>query len=149
MNAAVDAGIVMQAFVTAAESQGLGCCPLSLLRDQVERLSALLALPPGVFPVAGLCVGRPADAGRLAMRLPPAITVHTDRYDAQGFDDALAAYDARRAQAEPPVPGKQKHADRYGEVALYTWSEDKARQYSVPQRHDFGAYIRAQGFGLK
>ena len=36
MNAAVDAGIVLQAFVTAAESAGLGCCPLSLVRDRAR-----------------------------------------------------------------------------------------------------------------
>lgn len=147
MNAAVDAGIVMQAFVTAAEAVGLGCCPLSLLRDEVEQLSSLLALPAGVFPVAGLAVGHPAGQAKLSMRLPTAITVHTDHYDASRFDAELKAYDARRAEAEPP--GRQRDVERYGEVSPYTWSEDKARQYSVPQRHSFGDYVRKQGFALK
>ena len=31
---------------------------------------------------------------------------------------------------------------------FYGWSEDKARQYAVPQRADFGAFVRAQGFHL-
>lgn len=149
MNAAVDAGIVLQAFITAAESLGLGCCPISLIRNQVERLGELLALPEGVFPVAGLCVGHPAGAGRLSMRLPPSITVHTDRYDDTRFDAELADYDARRAQAEPPEPGKQRHVERWGLADPYTWSEDKARQYSVPERHSFGPYVRGQGFALK
>lgn len=147
MNAAVDAGLVMQSFIIAAESVGLGCCPISLIRNQIERLGELLALPPGVFPVAGLCVGHPGEAGRLSMRLPPAITVHTDRYDAGDFDAELAAYDARRAAAEPPV--RQKYVERFGEVTPYTWSEDKARQYSVPERHSFGEWVRRQGFALK
>ena len=30
----------------------------------------------------------------------------------------------------------------------YGWSEDKARQYSVPERHNFGPFIRGHGFGL-
>lgn len=149
MNAAVDAGIVLQAFITAAESLGLGCCPISLIRNQVERLGELLALPEGVFPVAGLCVGHPDGAGRLSMRLPPSITVHTDRYDGQRFDAELAAYDTRRAAAEPPEPGKQRFAERWGLADPYTWSEDKARQYSVPERHSFGPYVRRQGFALK
>jgi nitroreductase/FMN reductase [NAD(P)H] len=34
-------------------------------------------------------------------------------------------------------------------VELYGWSEDKARQCSVPEREDFGAFIRRQGFSLK
>lgn len=149
MNAAVDAGIVMQGFVAAAESVGLGCCPISVVRDEVEQLSAILGLPPGVFPVAGLCAGYPSREGRLSMRLPTAVTVHRDRYDASGFEAELAAYDARRAQAEPATPGKQRHLEKYGEASPYTWSEDKARQYSVPQRHSFGTYVRDQAFSLK
>ena len=39
-------------------------------------------------------------------------------------------------------------AERWGEVPFYGWSEDKARQYAEPQRTDFGAFIRAQGFKL-
>ena len=149
MNAAVDAGIVLQAFITAAESLGLGCCPLSLIRNHVERLGELLELPAGVFPVAGLCVGHPAGKGKFSMRLPPSITVHTDRYDGSRFDAELAAYDARRAEKEPTEPGKQRFAERWGLVEQYTWSEDKARQYSVPERHSFGPYVRGQGFALK
>jgi nitroreductase len=149
MNAAVDAGLVMHGFITAAESIGLGCCPISVLRDEVEQLSAILGLPAGVFPVAGLCVGYPAREAKFSMRLSPTATVHTDRYDASSVDRELAAYDARRAVAEPARPGSQRHADIYGEVSPYTWSEDKARQYSTPQRHTFGDYIRKQGFSLK
>ena len=149
MNAAVDAGIVLQAFITAAESIGLGCCPISLIRNHVEKLGELLALPAGVFPVAGLAVGHADGQGKFSMRLPPAITVHTDRYDASTFDAELAAYDARRAIQEPPVPGKQRFAERWGMTEPYTWSEDKARQYSVPERHNFGPYVRGQGFALK
>ena len=149
MNAAVDAGIVLQAFITAAESLGLGCCPISLIRNHVERLSELLALPAGVFPVAGLCVGYPDGAGKFSMRLPPSITVHTDRYDGSRFEAELTAYDARRAQKEPAEPGKQRFIERWGQVDSYTWSEDKARQYSVPERHSFGPYVRGQGFALK
>jgi nitroreductase len=149
MNAAVDAGIVMQGFVAAAESVGLGCCPISVLRDEVEQLGAILKLPAGVFPVAGLCVGYPPRQARLSMRLPPAVTVHIDRYDGSGFEREIAAYDARRAQAEPAKSGQQRHREKYGETSPYTWSEDKARQYSVPQRHTFGDYVRKQGFSLK
>ncbi|MEO6268759.1 MAG: nitroreductase family protein [Lautropia sp.] len=149
MNAAVDAGLVLQAFIVAAQAAGLGCCPVSLIRNEIERLGPLLQLPQGVFPVAGLCVGYPDGPGRVGMRLPPSITVHRDRYDADGFDSGLAAYDSRRAAREPTTPDKQKEVQRWGVAEHYTWSEDKARQYSVPQRHRFGAYVRAQGFALE
>ena len=39
-------------------------------------------------------------------------------------------------------------AARWGEVPFYGWSEDKARQYGVPQRADFGAFVRKKGFCL-
>jgi nitroreductase/FMN reductase [NAD(P)H] len=149
MNAAVDAGLVMAGFITAAESIGLGCCPISVLRDEVEQLSAILCLPAGVFPVAGLCVGYPAREARFSMRLPLAATVHVDRYDAGAFERELPGYDARRAEAEPARPGNQRHKDKYPDVLPYTWSEDKARQYCVPQRHSFGDYVRKQDFALK
>jgi nitroreductase len=149
MNAAVDAGIVLQAFVTAAESVGLGCCPLSLVRDRALELARLLELPQWVFPVAGLSVGYPAKAGEVSMRLPLATTVHVDRYDDSGFEAQLDAYDRRREAARPTPREKQRDAQRFGIVEPYGWSEDKARQYAVPQRADFGAFIRAQGFALK
>ena len=149
MNAAVDAGIVLQAFVTAAESAGLGCCPLSLVRDRARALAALLELPQYVFPVAGLAVGYPAKAGEISMRLPTSVTVHVDRYDDSGFEVALEAYDRRREAARPTPREKQRDAGRFGIVEPYGWSEDKARQYAVPQRADFGDFVRAQGFALK
>ena len=108
MNAAVDAGLMMQAFITAAEALGLGVCPISLIRNEVERASELLRLPEGVFPVAGMCVGHPNDKGRVSMRLPPAAMVHVDHYDATTFDAELAAYDTRRAEREPTTPDKQR-----------------------------------------
>lgn len=149
MNAAVDCGLVMQNFIVAAESLGLGCCPLSLIRNHVERLSELLELPANVFPVAGLAAGYPAVEGKRSMRLPLSVTVHTDRYDDSRFVEELEAYDRRREAAEPTPPEKQRMREQHGTLPVYGWSEDKARQYSVPERHSFGPYIRAQGFALK
>ena len=51
--------------------------------------------------------------------------------------------------AQPTPPEKQRMREQHGTCAQYGWSEDKARQYSVPERHSFGPYIRAQGFALK
>ena len=149
MNAAVDAGIVLQAFVTAADAAGLGTCPLSLVRDHAKEIGALLGLPRWVFPVAGLTLGHPARKGTLSMRLPPAVTLHVDRYDDSGFEAALAAYDRRREAVHPTPPAKQRDAARHGVAERYGWSEDKARQYATPQRHAFTAYVRGQGFGLE
>src|SRR5262249_54357939 len=62
-NAAVDAAIALATFIRAAEAVGLGCCPISAIRDHPKIVSDLLDLPDRVIPVAGLCVGWPAQAG--------------------------------------------------------------------------------------
>jgi len=148
MNAAVDAGLVLQGFITAAAALGLGCCPISVVRNHVEKLAELLALPVGVFPVAGLCVGYPSQTGWSSMRLPPTLTVHTDCYDDHDLPAQLEAYDRRREARHATPRESQRYVDRFGYTEPYGWSEDKARQYSVPERHNFGPFVRRQGFAL-
>lgn len=147
MNAAVDAAIVMATFIRAAEAVGLGTCPISHVRNHPHELSRMLALPECVFPVAGLCVGYPAEAGRISPRLPLEVTVHVDHHDESGIREKIDAYDRRRHALQPYR--RQRYADRYPDAAFYGWSEDKARQYSVPEREDFGSFIRSKGFSLK
>ncbi|HEX6979922.1 MAG TPA: nitroreductase family protein [Alphaproteobacteria bacterium] len=146
-NAAVDAGIALAAFVIAAEAVGLGCCPLSVLRNRAQEVSELLGLPDHVFPVAGMVVGWPAGPGEISPRLPLDVTVHVDRFDETGIRERVDAYDARRRAILPYA--RQRFADEYGEAETYGWSEDKARQYSKPERADFGAFIRCKGFDLR
>jgi nitroreductase/FMN reductase [NAD(P)H] len=145
-NAAVDSSIVLASFVAAAEAAGFGCCPISQIRNHAETVSRILELPPHVFPVAGLTLGWPAEAGAISPRLPLSITVHRDRFDETGIRDRVEDYDRRRAAVQPYA--RQRYAREYGTAAEYGWSEDKARQYSKPERVDFGAFIRAKGFDL-
>jgi nitroreductase/FMN reductase [NAD(P)H] len=148
-NAAVDASIVLGSFIVAAEAAGLGCCPISQIRNRAEAVSAFLDLPERVFPVAGLAVGWPAGEGRITPRLPLSLTVHADGYRDDGDQATRAAidgYDQWRHDRQPYR--RQRRVRDLGSADFYGWSEDKARQYSVPERADFGAYIRARGFKL-
>ncbi|HET7596519.1 MAG TPA: nitroreductase family protein [Burkholderiales bacterium] len=147
MNAAVDAGLVLMNFIRAAEAVGLGTCPISAVRNRPHEVSAILGLPDWVFPLAGLALGYPAEAGRISARLPLDVTVHVDRYDETDLERKVAGYDRRRRELQPYR--QQRHRGRYGETADYGWSEDKARQYAVPERADFGAFIRAKRFDLR
>lgn len=146
-NAAVDAAIALAGFVAAAEAVGLGCCPISQIRNRAAEVSEILALPPHVFPVAGMTLGWPAKEGVVSLRLPLAATVHRDRFDDSEIQEQVAAYDRRRAAAQPYA--RQRLAERYGTASEYGWSEDRARQYSEPERADFGAFVRAKGFDLR
>ncbi len=147
-NTSIDAALAMQTFTMAAEAAGLGCCAISHIRNHMETVTEVLGLPPGVFPIAGLCVGWPAEAGRLSMRLPPALVLHRDRYNDDAFETELEAYDRRRHEHAPVPPENQRHPDRYGTAEYCPWSDNVSRQLSVPERPDFGPFLKKHGFEL-
>lgn len=144
-NAAVDAGIVLATFIAAADAVGLGTCPISVIRDHSAKVSEMLGLPQRVIPVAGMCVGWPSETGHTSARLGLETTIHEGHYDEGSLAERIDAYDKRRAAIHPYKP---RDPARWGEVPFYGWSEDKARQYGVPQRADFGSFVRGKGFKL-
>ena len=145
-NAAVDCAIVLATFIRAANAVGLGCCPISAIRDHPDVVSRLMNLPNRTVPVAGLCVGWPAQSGSITPRLSLTTTVHQDRYGDRKVTAEIDAYDRRRAALRPYQ--KQRDPARWGQASFYGWSEDKARQYAEPTRTDFGAFVRNKGFRL-
>lgn len=146
-NATVDAALALQTCILAAETVGLGACPISVLRNHANAVGDILALPDKVFPVAGLCLGYPAQPGFISMRLPPEATVHLDRYDDRGVAEAVDAYDRRR-DARHSIKDRQKSPEVFGAAAFYGWSEDKARQATSPEGAGFAAWLGAHGFDL-
>jgi nitroreductase len=145
-NATVDAAIVLTTFLRAAEAAGLGCCPISVIRDHAATISDMLALPDKVIPIAGMAVGWPAEAGGITPRLPLSMTVHEERYSENDLGAQIEGYDCRRDALRPYR--RQRATERFGVASFYGWSEDKARQYASPARADFGAFVRAKGFCL-
>jgi nitroreductase/FMN reductase [NAD(P)H] len=135
-NASLDAGIAMAFFMAAAEAEGLGCCPISTVRNHLDAIADLCALPDHVFPVAGLAVGLPVHpAARISPRLGLDETVHIDRFR-DTTPAAIESYDQRRKAASVTPP------------AAPPWSEAKARMYATPQRTDFATFARKIGFNL-
>jgi FMN reductase [NAD(P)H] len=146
-NAAVDAALVMQTLILAAEAAGLGCCPISVIRNHADAVAGILELPDKVFPVCGLCLGYPAAEGFFSMRLPLEVTLHTDRYDEASLAAQIDDYDRRRAARYAPPREQQRAADIFGYADFYGWSEDKARQAAAqPEGQTFPAYLRRRGF---
>ena len=144
-NAAVDAALALQTCVLAAETLGLGTCPISVLRNRAAEIGEILELPDKTFPVAGLCLGWPAQQGFISMRLPFAATVHIDRYDESQPAEAIDDYDRRR-DARHSIKDRQRDPARFGTAAFYGWSEDKARQAATPEGGGFATWLRARGF---
>lgn len=146
-NAVADAAIALTTCLRAAEAVGLGCCPISEIRNHAAQVSAWLDLPERVVPFAGFCLGWPAGEGRISPRLPLAMTVHENRYQEGDLSAGLDAYDRRREAVQPYA--EQRDPARWGHADPYGWSEDKARQYAEPQRAEFGAFVQKVGFSLE
>jgi FMN reductase [NAD(P)H] len=146
-NAAIDAALVLQSCVLAAETMGLGSCPISVLRNRIAEVAEILELPDKVFPVAGLCLGYPAQSGFISMRLPLDATLHVDVYDDSGTAEAVDLYDRRR-DARHSIADRQRAPERFGNAPFYGWSEDKVRQATTPEGIGFATWLKAHGFTL-
>lgn len=146
-NATVDTALALQTCILAAEQLGLGTCPISVLRNHIGAVAEILELPDKVFPVAGLCLGYPAQQGFISMRLPLDATVHIDRYDESRLAEAVDGYDRRR-DARHSIKDRQRDPARFGMAEFYGWSEDKARQAMSLEGVGFATWLKAHGFTL-
>ncbi len=145
-NATVDAAIAMANFVVAAEAAGLGCCPISAIRNKADEVSKVLLLPDYVFPVVALAIGWPKNKPKISLRQPLSVSLHKDIYREENLQNTIAAYDKRRAGVQPYA--KQRYVQDFGQASTYGWSEDKARQYAKPERENFGEFVRSKKFKL-
>lgn len=145
-NASIDAALAMQTMILCAESSGLGVCPISVIRNEADKVAEILGLPDLVFPVAGLCLGYPSGEGFVSLRLPRQVTTHSDRYDDGKLAPLIDDYDQHR-HARHAIPKDQHRSNaEFGEASFYGWSEDKARQAAKAEGAAFPPYLRRHGF---
>ena len=100
MVACIDAALVAQNAVVAAESLGLRTVYIGAMRNDPAKVHELLGLPQKAFVVFGLCVGYadPASKNEVKPRLPQSTVLHHERYDAAPEARDRPAYDAEMAQ---------------------------------------------------
>lgn len=143
LNAGVDAALAMGFCITAAEAAGLGTCPISYVRNHLKLVEELFGLPAGVFPVAGLTLGFPEARNEVSPRLPQAVVVHRESYADADLGAVLPAYDALRP------PGKPRYPEVHGpKPEGCRWSENAARQLSVPERANFRQWLASKDINL-
>jgi len=116
---AVDAGIILDNLITAAESLGLGIVPIGGIRYDPAAMIELLQLPPLIFPIVGMCLGYERGESHIKPRLPMASFRHDEVYNADGLQQAIKAYD------ETLIAHWQKVARGNGE----SWSDTIAGFY--------------------
>ena len=117
---AVDTALAAQNAVVALESLGLGSVYIGGIRNKPKEVAAELGLPPHVFPLVGLVVGRPDSARPASVkpRLPQASVFFREQYvwdDAQR--EAAESYNPRirsfqREQAMPELDWTVQAAQR-------------------------------------
>jgi len=96
MVACIDVALAAQNAVVAAESIGLSTVYIGAMRNDPEKVAALLGLPQQSFVVFGLCVGYASEeaAGEVKPRLSQAMVLHHERYDASTAEVWRKAHDA-------------------------------------------------------
>jgi len=149
MNAVIDSALSMQSLICAAEASGLGVCPISMIRNIIDEIKNICQLPKGVFPIAGLALGWPDEKAPISIRMPQDIIIHNDYYNEDNLTKKINDYDKRVFKVAPILEKKQRHVDVYGVAKKGTWSENIARQLSLPERNNFKAWLKDNGINLE
>lgn len=92
----IDAALAAQNAVVALESLGLATVFIGAIRNRPEDVAAELGLPPGVFPVFGMCVGYedPARPASVKPRLAQGAVLHREQYGLDTQLPLIRDYDA-------------------------------------------------------
>jgi nitroreductase len=141
---AVDAALAAQNAVVALESLGLGSVYIGGIRNKPAEVAAELGLPPHVFALFGLVVGRPDPAAPASVkpRLPQEAILFREKYGSPAAAEALAVYDQRlrEFQREQGLPERD-------------WTEQAAQRVRGPEalagRDVLSSVLQGLGFGLK
>jgi FMN reductase (NADPH) len=148
--AAVDAALVLQNAVLAAESLGYGACMIGAIRNRSAEVIELLALPKLVFPISGMTLGRPARPPKGPKpRLATDAILHWERYDSSGEAELIADYDRVMAEGDIYAGRQVATPGVEGEIEAYGWMEHSARRVSKAARTEMRSIIEGQGFGLE
>lgn len=144
--AVIDAALAAQNAVLAAESLGLGTVYIGAVRNHADQVAAELKLPPDVFPLFGLCVGRPDEArpATIKPRLAQGVVLHHETYghDPSSEADQVRAYDEI-------IQAFQKGQ----RMPLQPWTSQATNRVSGPDslsgRHRLLEMLHSQGFALE
>ncbi|PAU78459.1 oxygen-insensitive NADPH nitroreductase [Halomonas salipaludis] len=136
--ASVDAALMAQNVVVAAESEGLGICYIGGIRNNPQQISDLLALPDHVYPVFGLCLGYPAHDPDVKPRLPVEAVLMENTYredlaPVADFDATMHRYYSERS-------GGNKDTD---------WSRNLQPLFDTKLRPHMRDFLVKRGFEMK
>jgi nitroreductase len=138
--ATVDVALAAQNVVVAAESLGLGVCYIGAVRNDPQTVSDLLELPRHVYPVFGLCLGRPAQDPEVKPRLPLEAVLKEEVYRDDRDEELIAAYDETM---------RRYYGSRSGGNKDSCWTAEMAQLVGTERRPHLRAFLAERGFELR
>lgn len=137
----VDAALAMMSAIVAANSRGLGTCPIGYARTVAPaRLNELLGLPKGVYLVCALAIGVPREIPAIKPKQPSDLVFFNNRYGTEDMPAKLLAYD--RAF-------KEYHMSRESNPSDEGWIEEIIGYYAEGMNYTMRQALAEQGYDLK
>lgn len=140
---AIDAALAAQNASVAAESLGLATVYIGGIRNRIDEVARLLALPPRAAPLFGMCVGTadPQFPTAVKPRPPQSTVLHRNRYDPTVAVPGLHRYE----QAMATFQASQG-------MTSESWIARSLRRVATPQaltgRHRLREALQQMGFPL-
>ncbi len=138
--ATVDVALFAQNCAVAAESAGLGICYIGGIRNDPERVSAILDLPDQVYPVFGFCLGYPAQDPEVKPRLPLSVVLKEERYQTDGDTAGIRGYDEQL---------RDYYRTRTGGTKESCWTREMRALVGKESRPHMRGFLESRGFSMK
>ncbi|BBO70065.1 NADPH-dependent oxidoreductase [Desulfosarcina alkanivorans] len=140
VTATVDAALLAQNVLLAAESLGMGGVFIGGIRNDPQTVCDLLDIPDQAYPVFGMCLGWPAHDPPPKPRLPVEAVLFTDRYPPQHDPDMFGAYDRTT---------NHYYLNRNSNLKDETWTRQMADFMGRVIRPHMKPFLEKKGFFLK
>lgn len=137
----VDAALAMMSAIVAAESRGLGTCPIGYARTAAPAaISELLGLPEGVYVVCALAVGVPREIPELKPKQPADLLIFNNTYGVEGMADKLLDYDRTIIDY---------HRQRSTNASDDDWIGEMLGYYREGMNYTMLSALRARGYSVE
>lgn len=116
----VDAALALMSALVAAESCGLGTCPIGYARTAApEAIAKMMDLPEGVFVVCGLAIGVPREMPDLKPKQPRELMIFHNAYRRDNMVPDLLKYDKEISEYNAIRTGTKTDNDWAGHIIGY------------------------------
>jgi nitroreductase len=142
--ATVDAALLAQNLIIAAESFGMGGVFIGGIRNDPEKVCELLQIPDKAYPVFGMCLGYPAQVPDIKPRLPLELILKDDSFNGtqtkESSEKALEDYDTTM---------REYNLNRDSNIKDQTWTGQMAEFMGRVNRPHMKSFLEKKGFNLK